>query len=59
MDLYRETNVILEVRKRGLRRLGREERMQEEINVRKADLMYIGPCVVVIVNEMKNQLDAT
>jgi hypothetical protein len=22
-------------------------------------LMYIGPCIIVIVNEMKNQLDAT
>jgi hypothetical protein len=23
------------------------------------NLMYVGPCIVVIVNEMKNQLDAT
>jgi hypothetical protein len=25
----------------------------------RTDLMYIGPCIVVVVNEMKNQLDAT
>jgi len=36
MDLCREQNVILEVRKGGLRRLGNVERMPEEINVRKS-----------------------
>jgi hypothetical protein len=36
MVLYRETIVILEVRKGGLRLLGHVERMSEEINVRKA-----------------------
>jgi hypothetical protein len=36
MDLCREPNVILEVRKGGLRRLGHVEIMSEEINVRKA-----------------------
>jgi hypothetical protein len=36
MVLYREPNVILEVRKGGSRRLGHVERVPEEINVRKA-----------------------
>ena len=36
MELCREPNVILEVRKGGLQRLGHVERMPEEISVRKS-----------------------